>query len=949
MALTVLLLAVLASLAIVPPLLDWSRYRNDFAVFLTDVLGVEVRIEGDVSLRLLPTPGMSVREVSIGSFARADSLALEGDWFALLTGSLQARIAEASGVEVVVERNSEEGWRLPIDALPFEILDIFGGTVSIRDDVLGADEEFALTSARIESGRVSVLLATPNSPLGESLDLRLSHSGAEFSLQARTEGSELRLSGTGVLNAEPLVLEAILDARFDSEISGEDVHLRTQVNIEEDTAKFSEISVQWGASHWRGSGQIDSLATDPMLKASLHSGIFDVSRGKELLEALAGMHNKTGAWARGMVELKASSVSWQSESLGEGALAIYLDSGGKPELNIALESLPGGGFARWQGRAEQDPETLSGTFTGMLDFSVEHPEYITLVPFLGDLNKPLRLKAMTSGSLQNIRLENLELEYGASRLQGRIVYDPFESVLWDAELRAGSLNISKVKELTDLMETEDPLKESRIVLFVEDLLADSTQLGSLSTQVSLLHNGVSLESLRLDGEASGGLRVEASGGIFWSQKPEGSLDARLLAPSGRARDALAAMLVALDIREGDWLKGVDPLSLRGEWTFALQQPDILKLSGDVGDASVRIEAENVFDVFYAEEPGQSQAPLQASWQRQGDSILLEGLLDPFPNFFRGTLEAKGFESEFPLALRADISATSDNQGRRVFWEKLQLGETDDSLRGSGWIAEVVSSDSWRFQADIDAGNIETVPTSQWHALALLGEMFSRNFGGIGVGSVKARGNLFGGEAGVDMEVPADMTRTRWRATLEDSDIEQASAWLWDEALVRGRFSVFLEATGSPLNIDMLAGSGNAQFTDFAVCCIDIEGLRAQAGEGVAVISAFAAPRLERNIWTQPGSADFILALQDGILEQRALGSPEGISNVFGQLDLEAMSLEMQADFLVAVGSNGEIAPLTYRIEGDAFAPAISFDSIALEQALEGSRLGQILEELETPQ
>lgn len=945
MGLTALLLVALAALVLVPPLLDWNRYRNDFAIFLTNALGVDVRIEGDVSLHLLPTPRMSVQEASIGTLARAEVLALESDWLTLLKGSLQVRSAEARGVEMTVERTGEEGWRLPVGRLPFESLDIFGGTIFIRDKILGVDEDALLVSAQIESGRIVMLLATPESPLGESLDLRLSYSDADFSLQARAAGGELRLSGTGVLTTETLTLEAVLDARLDNEITGEELHLRTQVSVQEDAARFSEMSLQWGDGHWRGNGEIDTLSTAPMLKASLHSGIFDASRGLELLEVIVGMHDKVNA-VRGEVALEARSVSWQGESMGEGALTIRFDGDGEPNLRITLEHLPGGGFARWQGQVGQDSESLVGT----LSLSVERPEYITFVPFLSDLKRPLRLKGALSGSLQNVRIENLELDYGANKLQGRILYDSFESLVWNADLRAESLVISAGIELFELMEAADSSEEAKLTLSVGELLEGSMQLGKLEMQLHLLREGVSLEGLRLDGGSSG-LLLEAFGNLSWSrEKPEGSLGAYLLAPSEQARDNLASMLMALEIREGDWFKGAEPLSLRGEWNFMPEQSDQFKLNGDVGAAQVHLEAEDIFDVLFAEESVResTRAPLQASWKRQEDSILLEGFLEPFPNFFSGTFKAGGFDAEFPLALQVDLSIISDKQGRRIFWEELRLAETGITLRGSGWVTEVVNNDTWRFQADLDVDNIEEVPVSQWHSLALLGETFSRTFNGTGIGMVAMRGNLFGGEANIEVDISADMSRTQWRATLESGDLAQASEWLWGETLMRGILNASLEATGDPFDINMLTGNGNAHLSGLEICCIDIDGLRSQALEGVVVISVFATPRFGRSIWMQIGDADFLLALQNGILEQRTLGSLEGVSNTLGQLDLRRRVLRLQADFPVEVGSSGESAPLTYRIEGDAFAPTVSFDSIALEQALEGSRLGQILEQLEAP-
>lgn len=67
--LAVALLAVL----VVPALIDWSRYRTDITARLEEATGRDVRIEGDVGLRLLPAPTFTAERVVIGNIKGRDA------------------------------------------------------------------------------------------------------------------------------------------------------------------------------------------------------------------------------------------------------------------------------------------------------------------------------------------------------------------------------------------------------------------------------------------------------------------------------------------------------------------------------------------------------------------------------------------------------------------------------------------------------------------------------------------------------------------------------------------------------------------------------------------------------------------------------------------------------------------------------------------------------------
>lgn len=64
------LLGVLALLLVLPGFIDWSRHKDLLVTELGSRLGQEIRIDGEVSLRFLPNPHLSLEQVRIGEASK---------------------------------------------------------------------------------------------------------------------------------------------------------------------------------------------------------------------------------------------------------------------------------------------------------------------------------------------------------------------------------------------------------------------------------------------------------------------------------------------------------------------------------------------------------------------------------------------------------------------------------------------------------------------------------------------------------------------------------------------------------------------------------------------------------------------------------------------------------------------------------------------------------------
>ena len=146
-----LLTLMLAALFGVPYLIDWNGYRGVFEEEASKVLGRDVRVGGNVNVRLLPTPYVRFEKVRLSDttgqtgepFLRADSFTMKLAVAPLLRGSLEANEVELLKpvLSLVVDADGSGNWstlRLKPANLPF------------------IPQNVALHSVRIVDGAVSV-------------------------------------------------------------------------------------------------------------------------------------------------------------------------------------------------------------------------------------------------------------------------------------------------------------------------------------------------------------------------------------------------------------------------------------------------------------------------------------------------------------------------------------------------------------------------------------------------------------------------------------------------------------------------------------------------------------------------------------------------------------------------------------------------------------------------
>ncbi len=156
-----LIVALLAALFAVPYAVDWNSYRGVFEEEASRMLGREVRVGGDVSLRLLPAPYVRferprIADEGVGeAFFRAESFTM---WLALpqlVQGILEARQIELKrpALRLQIDQDGGGNWnsfRIRQAALPFVPRGVSLQSVKVSNGVVALHGIGGESLARIE-------------------------------------------------------------------------------------------------------------------------------------------------------------------------------------------------------------------------------------------------------------------------------------------------------------------------------------------------------------------------------------------------------------------------------------------------------------------------------------------------------------------------------------------------------------------------------------------------------------------------------------------------------------------------------------------------------------------------------------------------------------------------------------------------------------------------------
>lgn len=550
------ILALLAAL-IGPYFIDWNQFRPQFEAEATRIIGVPVRVAGELDARLLPAPTLRLRAVTFGGNndlgrLRAEKLDVEFSLSSLMRGEWRATELSVIGMAVDLGLDAKGRVDLPSTAsgtfnlasLAIERLNLTGrialhdaashSTLELNDIAFSGDVRSLAGSVRgdgnFTAGRTRYPFRISSGPSADGIATRLhiNIDPGERPMLADLEG--VLAFDNRLPKFDGALTLAVPAPKKPGEAGPTPWKLTAKLKADPAGAKFDQIDASYGAEDNAlkvgGVGDL-RFGASPLLRAVLSARQVDADKlaGKDDAEPLRILP----ALRAGLAAIPQAPIPAQIEFNSDQIML-----GGRPLQNITAElttdgrSLTGKSwtFQRLELRAPGMTQvSLNGAVPGSDSFSgrlsVESSDPDTLVAWLQGRNevnrrstKPLRLAGNVTIAANHFAIDKLKADVEGGAVEGRIAFVQTaanKGSRIDAELKADRLDLDAAARFVRALagpQGEWP-EQAKLSLDVGRAISAGQELRSFTAKLGYDATSLSLEQLRF-GQA-GGVTTEASG------------------------------------------------------------------------------------------------------------------------------------------------------------------------------------------------------------------------------------------------------------------------------------------------------------------------------------------------------------------------------------------------------------------------------------------------------
>jgi large subunit ribosomal protein L24 len=571
------ILALLAAL-IGPYFIDWNQFRPQFEAEAGQIIGVPVRVAGELDARLLPAPTLRLRGVTFGGNndlgrLRADKLDVEFSLSSLMRGEWRATELTVNGMAVDLGLDARGRVDLPSTAsgtfnlasLAIERLNLTGrialhdaasrSTLELNDIAFSGDVRSLAGSVRGDGSftatgiRYPFRISSGPSADGSATRLHVNIDPGERAILADLEG--VLAFDNRLPKFEGALTLAVPAARKAGGAAPTPWKLTTKLKADPAGAKFDQIDASFGADDnalkLGGVGDL-RFGASPLLRAVLSARQVDADKlaGKDDAEPLRVLP----ALRAGLAAIPQAPIPAQIEFNSDQVML-----GGRPLQNITAELATDGRswtFQRLELRAPGMTQlSLNGATPGADSFSgrlsVESSDPDTLVAWLqgrSEVNRrstrPLRLAGDVTIAANHLAIDRLKADIEGGAVEGRIAFvqtGASKGSRIDADLKADRLDLDAAASFVRALggpQGEWP-DEAKLSLDVGRAISAGQELRPFTAKLGYGPAALSLEQLRF-GQASG-VTTEASGS-FDRTKATGKLALKSSANSLRELTAL---------------------------------------------------------------------------------------------------------------------------------------------------------------------------------------------------------------------------------------------------------------------------------------------------------------------------------------------------------------------------------------------------------------------------
>ncbi len=454
------IIALLAAL-IGPYFVDWNQFRPQFEAEATRIIGASVHVGGELDARLLPTPTLRLRSVTIGGAndpgkLRADKLDVEFNLGSLMRGEWRATELTVNGAAVDLGLDAKGRVDLPaahgtfdLASLSIERLNLTGRialhdaasrtTLELNDIAFSGDVRSLAGAVRgdgnftVSGVRYPFRLSSGQGQDGNGLRVHFSIDRGDRPLSADLEG--LLTFDSRVPHFEGAIALAVPQFKPQAgETAPTPWKIAAKVKADPAGAKLDQIEASYGvedtALKVAGGGDI-RFGASPLLHAALSARQLDADRfmARDSSAPVGLLPSLRAALAAIPQMPMPAQIEFNCEQ-------IML--GGRPLTNIAAElrtdgiswtfhrldlRAPGSTQIALIGAATRPgaPDSLSGRL------AVESSDPDTLVAWLqgrGEVNhrsqKPLRLKGNVAIAANHLAIDALQAEIDGGAVEGRV-------------------------------------------------------------------------------------------------------------------------------------------------------------------------------------------------------------------------------------------------------------------------------------------------------------------------------------------------------------------------------------------------------------------------------------------------------------------------------------------------------------------------------------------------
>lgn len=545
------ILALLAAL-IGPYFVDWNQFRPQFEAEATRIIGVPVRVAGELDARLLPAPTLRLRSVTFGGNndlgrLRADKLDVEFSLSSLMRGEWRATELSVGGMAADLGLDAKGKVDLPSTAsgtfnlasLAIERLNLTGcialhdaasrSTLELNDIVFSGDVRSLAGSVRGDGNftaggvRYPFRVSSGPSPDGSATRLHLNIDPGERAILADLEG--VLAFDNRLPKFDGALTLAVPPPKKPGEAGPTPWKVTAKLKADPAGARFDQIEASFGpedtALKLGGVGDL-RFGAAPLLRAVLSARQVDADKlaGRGDAEPLRILPSLRA----GLAAIPQAPIPAQIEFNSDQIML-----GGRPLQNITTELQTDGKswtFQRLELRAPGMTQlSLNGATPGADSFSgrlsVESSDPDTLVAWLLGRNevnrrstRPLRLAGDVTIAANHLAIDKLKADVEGGAVEGRIAFaqtGASKGSRIDADLKADRLDLDAAASFVRALagpQGEWP-DEAKLSLDIGHAISAGQELRPFAAKLGYGPTSLSLEQLRF-GQASG-VTTEASG------------------------------------------------------------------------------------------------------------------------------------------------------------------------------------------------------------------------------------------------------------------------------------------------------------------------------------------------------------------------------------------------------------------------------------------------------